>query len=509
MKMRLVYRNWIYLILWTFLAGCGSPAVTTLPAVPIVAPPTETILPTVDTVTSPTPKAENVAKIPTPTHLKARVTSTVEQNKIAATTFSIESLNPQAPAGIMKEFAYFLGGGGGYNNECDSAPANQLSFLFETETPTGLYDLIAVGTCGWQTEERVRATVQSPDGSMRTEEYQTDGTFLWYGLQPLLKDVPGTYHLTLEGESGVLQADYEKVEPDQPGTYQLETGPESGMILYYGLAPSEKVSLFVYDSGDCLQFCGEFIGWKQLQADSSGKLLVGADRPDPERNLVYIAIGESTGTLPVQVGEEGIAYLEIDRCADLTSRLQIRSRARVITKLIYYLEGETFLPSQVETLAVKPGDLMTIIDGPACMDGLKLFWKVEFDDGLAGWVSEASSTNPESGEFLDFPYYFLEPAEGSNLSQAGNCPGAPLSRINTGGSAYVCTQVDALNLRDGPGSQGNQLDKLTHGTNIIIIDGPVCADGQTWWKIETGGYITGWVAEGGDEEDPYFICPAP
>ena len=59
------------------------------------------------------------------------------------------------------------------------------------------------------------------------------------------------------------------------------------------------------------------------------------------------------------------------------------------------------------------------------------------------------------------------------------------------------------------------------GSNLLIIDGPKCYDGATWWKVrvEIGSWVfsdekflttteyEGWVKEGSDEEDPYFICP--
>lgn len=86
-----------------------------------------------------------------------------------------------------------------------------------------------------------------------------------------------------------------------------------------------------------------------------------------------------------------------------------------------------------------------------------------------------------------------------------SCPGAPEQRLRAGDSAYVCTQKDRLIMRDLPGN-GSEIMRLETGTRFSVIGGPNCTDGMSWWRIEYSG-MTGWVSEGGDSVDPYFICP--
>jgi hypothetical protein len=50
---------------------------------------------------------------------------------------------------------------------------------------------------------------------------------------------------------------------------------------------------------------------------------------------------------------------------------------------------------------------------------------------------------------------------------------------------------------------------LEPGTQFTIIGGPSCSDNWSWWNIRLDDGTTGWVSEGGDEIDPYFICPSP
>ncbi|MFN8414407.1 MAG: SH3 domain-containing protein [Anaerolineales bacterium] len=111
-------------------------------------------------------------------------------------------------------------------------------------------------------------------------------------------------------------------------------------------------------------------------------------------------------------------------------------------------------------------------------------------DADTGHVIVPGSTKLETKCILDEP----------------TCPGAPPQRVQTGSSAYVCTQQDRLTVRSKPQLGSHEILKLETGSSFNVIGGPKCADQFTWWKIDVNG-TTGWVAEGGDEVDPYFICP--
>lgn len=91
--------------------------------------------------------------------------------------------------------------------------------------------------------------------------------------------------------------------------------------------------------------------------------------------------------------------------------------------------------------------------------------------------------------------------------EPSSCPGAPTQRVDVGKRGYVCTKNDRLIVRDGPGKQNSEITRIEPGTYFRIIEGPVCANNWSWWSIKTDAGIKGWVAEGGDNIDPYFICP--
>lgn len=69
------------------------------------------------------------------------------------------------------------------------------------------------------------------------------------------------------------------------------------------------------------------------------------------------------------------------------------------------------------------------------------------------------------------------------------------------GDVYIVTEAgDQLNVRDRPSIDGNVLMQLTPFTYLTIVDGPVQANGHTWWKFEIFSWNgeanpTGWAVE--------------
>jgi hypothetical protein len=69
------------------------------------------------------------------------------------------------------------------------------------------------------------------------------------------------------------------------------------------------------------------------------------------------------------------------------------------------------------------------------------------------------------------------------------------------GDIYIITEEgNELNMRDQPSLSGTVMTQLETDDYLEIVDGPVQADGYTWWKIElfSGGddaASTGWVVE--------------
>lgn len=96
----------------------------------------------------------------------------------------------------------------------------------------------------------------------------------------------------------------------------------------------------------------------------------------------------------------------------------------------------------------------------------------------------------------------------SSSDSLSACPGAPPQRLTINEMAYVCTKSESVKLREGPGKKFSVLKSLVSGADVKIIGGPKCADNWSWWQVETESGYEGWMSEGGDNADKYFLCPA-
>lgn len=52
----------------------------------------------------------------------------------------------------------------------------------------------------------------------------------------------------------------------------------------------------------------------------------------------------------------------------------------------------------------------------------------------------------------------------------------------------------SLNRRSAPGLNSTVHDSLTIGTQMTLLEGPLTADGYTWWRMRTSDGREGWVA---------------
>lgn len=89
-----------------------------------------------------------------------------------------------------------------------------------------------------------------------------------------------------------------------------------------------------------------------------------------------------------------------------------------------------------------------------------------------------------------------------------SCPGSNPQRLEVGRQGKVCTLSDSLRLRKSPGTGGEIIASLKTGTTFEVIGGPECAGSNwSWWQVQLNDGQIGWLAEGGDKTDPYFLCP--
>ena len=90
-----------------------------------------------------------------------------------------------------------------------------------------------------------------------------------------------------------------------------------------------------------------------------------------------------------------------------------------------------------------------------------------------------------------------------------SCPGAPPQWMIVSQRGYVCTRSESVRLRVSPSRSASTLIQLEPGTQFTVIGDPSCSDNWSWWNVQLDNGTLGWLAEGGDKTDPYFICPLP
>lgn len=128
-------------------------------------------------------------------------------------------------------------------------------------------------------------------------------------------------------------------------------------------------------------------------------------------------------------------------------------------------------------------------------------WIAKPDQLVGVYPSLMGSCSSDTGESTN------EDLNNGNISSMSSCPGAPAQRVKVGSEAQVCTKTDSIALRQTPAKDGDLILRLISGATFKVIDGPECSDNWSWWQIRTDNGTTGWVSEGGDDIDPYFICP--
>ncbi len=106
-----------------------------------------------------------------------------------------------------------------------------------------------------------------------------------------------------------------------------------------------------------------------------------------------------------------------------------------------------------------------------------------------------------------------------------SCPGAEPQRVVVRDRVYVCTQTDRLIVKKTAGKDGIEMFRIYPGSSLTIVGGPICDDNSSWWQVNVPAdtkaskgqtalddyyYIVnekiGWVREGSDNKDPYYIC---
>jgi hypothetical protein len=166
--------------------------------------------------------------------------------------------------------------------------------------------------------------------------------------------------------------------------------------------------------------------------------------------------------------------------------------------------------------------------GPAVVAGYPAFWTTSFAfDSNEQAFYLARQDQVVVMKFFEYPvgnqpaalieqdvyallmdtFRFVDAASTPQTGPWAACPNGYLSRLRVGDRAYVSFEPPLANrVRKAPNQTAGVLGSIEPGEEVIILDGPACSGGWTWWKVwAVKDGLTGWTSEG-DAKD-YWLIP--
>jgi WD40 repeat protein len=83
-----------------------------------------------------------------------------------------------------------------------------------------------------------------------------------------------------------------------------------------------------------------------------------------------------------------------------------------------------------------------------------------------------------------------------------------IPQLGIGGTAIVNTDNrDSLNLRADTAVNASIIERLIDGETVELLEGPIRADGYTWWRLRTAAGNEGWAVESVPEDGIRTLIP--
>ncbi len=150
-----------------------------------------------------------------------------------------------------------------------------------------------------------------------------------------------------------------------------------------------------------------------------------------------------------------------------------------------------------------PGQLFTIGVGDAVCDyeSYATWIPVVSDDAKSGWVMQSRQLSKVDSTLADAYFILSAGAFGENGRLI--CADAKLSRLSIGDVAIV--EVGVRFRQAHP--NGRVVYEVPRLTIITIVGGPLCGGGHTWWEVRLPDQRIGWMSEGWEGENFYYLAP--
>jgi uncharacterized protein YgiM (DUF1202 family) len=161
-----------------------------------------------------------------------------------------------------------------------------------------------------------------------------------------------------------------------------------------------------------------------------------------------------------------------------------------------------------ENLGWVAGDFLSPTDGDGATVGIPIGSQVRVTSGNLNWREEpgldgAIITTLDAGQkfWVDegpvradgYDWYRIYPDAPGSGWVAGDFIAVVGSDGDFQPGDVIRVDTDGLNLRTEPGLAGNVIAVLPQGGNFAVEDGPIAADGYTWYQVRFESN-TGWIA---------------
>jgi len=117
------------------------------------------------------------------------------------------------------------------------------------------------------------------------------------------------------------------------------------------------------------------------------------------------------------------------------------------------------------------------------------------------WIKATATSSPT-------PSSLTTSADPAGMPASG-CPSSFSSPLQPGIYAYISLTPPLPNrIRSGASRATSYLGQIEPGNGVRVLDGPLCADGSSWWLVESAqDGLQGWTAEGKGSEQWIIPCP--
>lgn len=423
---------------------------------------------------------------------EAQIEDTSTQN----TVLTEDSLNLVPPEDIIQEVGFFGGMGGG-GSLCEFTDYQTPTFLSTADRPYEWMDPVSVELCVLEIYEDVQVVVTSPSGMTVSEEMVSPGLtesgtkgVIYYYYTPKVFDPTGEYTITFTGSNWTLEYYFTLIEPPGARLYLDEE-----QLFLVNFSPNEVIRLLVYELSN---FGQKFVGWRKFQVDDRGTLTLQLVSRDS-----YVVVGEISGQLSVNLEPADVYCQGAREPVGLRPDYYAELLVDQLPSYVFDSDRQTWVRDG--SISIPAGTLVRITSNATCVDQT-FVWNIACLDKSCDYPMV-----PESGT----DGYYLRPLDElpatatPDPADIPTCPGTQPTRLRVGMNAEVTTSGMApqLSLRVEPGPNAEKVHVIAAGRDMVILDGPVCADHSYWWYIRSEQGFEGWAREG-DNED-YWIDPLP